>query len=291
MKLWRVAFFMCLLLVGMLLASLPGMALAQEGEEKIEEGVDITAKYPKLEITSGESAEFELEVKYLGDASGTPKVFDLEATAPKDWFVAISPKYPKEKKIASVELKQGFAGEGILVTVAPSFWLNPEPDEYTVTLEVSSGDLKGTYDMTVVVKAKYTLSLRPAGELFNTSSTAGKDNYFSVKITNTGSDAIDNIAFSSSKPKQWAVEFPAEKIDSLEAGASQTLDVNIKPPAKAIAGDYNITLRASGKQATADELDVRVTVETPTIWGWVGIIIIILVIAGLSFIFMRFSRR
>jgi uncharacterized membrane protein len=27
------------------------------------------------------------------------------------------------------------------------------------------------------------------------------------------------------------------------------------------------------------------------VWGWVGIVIILLVIAGVIFIFMRFSRR
>jgi uncharacterized membrane protein len=46
-----------------------------------------------------------------------------------------------------------------------------------------------------------------------------------------------------------------------------------------------------GKQASADKMVMRVTVETPTIWGWVGVIIIIIVVAGLIGIFMRFGRR
>ena len=69
------------------------------------------------------------------------------------------------------------------------------------------------------------------------------------------------------------------------------MDVNIKPPPETIAGDYQITLRASGSQAIAQDLTIRVTVESPTIWGWVGVIIIVLVIASLVVIFMRFSRR
>jgi uncharacterized membrane protein len=38
-------------------------------------------------------------------------------------------------------------------------------------------------------------------------------------------------------------------------------------------------------------IDVRVTVLTPTIWGWVGIGIVVLVIAGLAVMFMRLGRR
>ena len=66
--------------------------------------------------------------------------------------------------------------------------------------------------------------------------------------------------------------------------------MDIKPPPKTVAGDYMITLHVSGKQATADKMDVRVTVETPSIWGWVGVIIIVIVVVGLIVVFMRFGR-
>ena len=77
----------------------------------------------------------------------------------------------------------------------------------------------------------------------------------------------------------------------MEAIDEQSIDVNIKPPPKAVAGDYMISLRASGKQTSAGEISIRVTVETPTIWGWVGVVIILIVVIGLVVIFMRFSRR
>jgi uncharacterized membrane protein len=38
-------------------------------------------------------------------------------------------------------------------------------------------------------------------------------------------------------------------------------------------------------------LALRVTVSTPTIWGWVGIIIVVLVIAGLAVLFVKLGRR
>ncbi len=297
MKLLRIALCFYLLLVGVLVISQPGAVLAQDAttneEQEIEEEVKISAKHPKVEIIAGESAEFEVELLYLSNLEESePRIFDLLATGPKDWYFQITPQYPKEKKIASIELKPGFAvGEKIIVSAFLAPWLIPEPGEYPITLEVTSGDLKGTYELTVKVTARYSLSLFPATERYNTSATAGKDNYFSIEVWNGGTAAVDNITFSSDKPRDWTIEFPVQKIDSLDPVDSETIDVNIKPPARTIAGDYTITLKASGKQATATELDIRVTVETPTIWGWVGVGIIVLVIAGVAFIFMRFSRR
>lgn len=287
MRIVRIICWLCILLVGSLVISQPATILAQDespGEEKIE----LTTPYTKLEGTSGTSFEFEVELNYQGSEA---RVFDLVATGPKNWTVYITPSYPKDKRIRDIRLEPGKAyGEKINVTAIPPFWLMPEPGEYQITLEATSGEIKGTIELTAVVTAKYDLSLTPTEERYNTSATAGKDNYFPVLVANEGSAPIDNITFSSNKPGGWTIEFLPDKVDSLIAGNFQTIDINIKPPPKTIAGDYKITLIANGKQAR-DNMDIRVSVETPPVGQWVGVGIIVLVIAGLAVIFMRFSRR
>lgn len=275
-----------LLLASSLVIFQPATILAQEGTPP-EEKIELTTSYTKLEGTSGTSFEFEVELSYQGSEA---RVFDLVATGPKDWAVYITPSYPKDKMIKDIRLEPMAYGEKINVVAAPAYWLMPEPGEYQITVEASSGEIKGTIDLTAIVTARYQMSLTPSEERYNTSATAGKDNYFSVAVINEGSATIDNITFSSSKPKGWTIEFSPAKVDSLDAGDFQTIDVNIKPPPKTIAGDYEISLKADAKQ-TLDDMKVRVTVETPTVWGWVGVGIIVLVIAGLAVIFMRFSRR
>ena len=97
--------------------------------------------------------------------------------------------------------------------------------------------------------------------------------------------------FTADKPEGWTVTFKPEKVDSLGAGQTQQEDVVITPPeGKTIAGDYVITLHASNDKVN-QSMQVRVTVLTPSIWGWVGIIIIVVVIAGLAVLFMRLGRR
>jgi uncharacterized membrane protein len=283
----RMIFGLCLLLVSLLVVFPPAAILAQE-EVPPPEKIELTTSYTKLEGTSGTSFEFEVELSYEGAEA---RVFDLTATGPKDWATYITPSYPKDKMIKDIRLEPGASyGQKISVVAAPPLWLLPEPGEYQITVEATSGEIKGTIQLTAIVTATYKMALAPTEERYNTTATAGKDNYFSVKVENTGSAAIDNITFSSSKPSGWTIDFTPKEIDSLAADASQTIEVNIKPPPKTIAGDYEISLTASGKQIK-DDIDIRVTVETPTVWGWVGVGIIVLVIAGLAVVFMRFSRR
>jgi len=287
----RILAGLSLLLISLLVVSPAAAILAQE-ETPTEELV-MTATYTKLEAIAGAGFEFEVGLQYIGQEES--RTFDLVATGPQDWTVYVTPTYPTDKQILDIRLEppppyQDAPLTKVLIHVSPPYWLLPEPGEYPITLEATSDEVTNTISLTAVVTSTYIMALSPTGDLYNTTATAGRDNYFSIDVNNTGSAPIDDIKFSSTKPSGWAIEFTPGEIDSVAALDSQTVEVNIKPPAKAIAGDYEITITAKGKQIE-DDIDIRVSVETPTIWGWVGVGIIIVVIAGLVYIFMRFSRR
>jgi uncharacterized membrane protein len=320
MKTLRLVCGCCLLLVCLLAIGLPGIALTQEGEEvvtdnntlpqeepvadnitlpqeeeeaeptTIPEGIAITPAYPTVESIAGGDFEFLLELVYIGMES---RAFDLRVTAPKGWEVYMTPQYEKDRKISSISMKSGYGTtEKIRVVATAPFWPLPEPGDYKITIEAVSETISGSTEITAKITAVYILKTEPTAQLYNTKAKAGRDNIFSITVNNLGSDAIDDIKFTSDTPQGWSVEFEPDKIEVLEAIiGEQTVNVNIKPPSKTIAGDYMISLRASGKQTSADEMSIRVTVETPTLWGWVGVAIILIVVIGLIFIFMRFSRR
>ena len=290
MKIVRLMSCLCLLLVSLLAVCAPGAVFAQEEEKKIEEKLEISAVYPKVDAIAGGEFVFEVEFLYIGEE---PRAFELRTIVPKGWEAYLTPQWEKEKKISAIRLKPAFTlGDKTRLVVTAPFWPLPEPGDYKITLEATSGELKTTAELTAVITARYSLIMVPTTERYSTEAKAGKDNYFSLEVGNLGTAPVDNIKFSSTKPEGWTIEFFPEKIELLEAWVdSQTMDVNIKPPADTIAGVYEITFRASGTQASTDEMKIRVTVESPTIWGWVGVGIIMLVIAGLVVIFMRFSRR
>jgi len=256
----------------------------------IRETIQVNPTYPSLKAVAGEDFVYEVGFYYVGEE---PREFNLVVTTPQGWDAYITPPYEKDKKISAVRLEPlQAAGNKVRLVVTAPFWPLPEPDEYKITLELASLDgWEASTELKAIITARYNLIMVPAAERYNTNATAGKDNIFSVELGNLGTAPVDNIKFSSTKPEGWSIEFAPDKIDSLAAVDSQTVELNIKPPTETIAGDYSIAIRASGEQTASQEMSIRVTVETPTVWGWVGVVIIVLVVVGLVVVFMRFSRR
>ena len=259
-----------------------------------EESVEVRAIHPSIEAIAGNEFVFEVEFKYVAESIlGEPKSFDLVHTAPQGWEVYMTPPYEKDKRVSAIALKPGsvtFSDKTRLVARAP-FWPLPEPGDYKIILDVVSEDLKDTIELKAVITAAYNLLLAPAGERYDTKAKAGRDNYFSLNVGNLGTAPIDKITFSSDKPGGWSIEFTPEQVDSLEAFGTRTIEMDITPPPETIAGDYIISVRASGVQKTSEQVQIRVTVETPPVLQWLGVVIIAIVVVGLVFIFMRFSRR
>jgi uncharacterized membrane protein len=287
MKILRLIFLLSILAL-ILTVFLPGAALAQD--ETGAESIALTTEYPKLDAIATGSFNFTVELNYTGQ---TDRVFDLNVTVPTGWDATITPQYDT-KLISSVTMGKSTVTpttKGIEINATLPSWPLADPGEYPITLKASSGNISGQIELTARITAKYALDATPSNQTYNTDAKAGKDSTFSVTVTNIGTAPIDNIAFSSDKPTGWEITFTPEKIDLLEIYDPKTIDVNIKPPSNTVAGDYVITLQISGKQAYATAMDIRVTVKTPTVWGWVGLIIIAIVVVGLILIFMRFGRR
>lgn len=263
-----------------------GVVLAQEEtteEAPPPEEIELTTTYPVLRGPSGTAFQFNVDVSYLGEGERT---FDLSAKAPEGWYASIQPAY-EQTEIAAVRMRP-FSPEKLKIVLIPL--KNMSPGEYVVTLEISSGDLRDSIDLKAVITATYELALATSTGRLSTSVTAGEDNHFALILANQGSDAIENISFSSDKPEGWSITFKPDKVESLEAEKTQEVDVTINPPSKTIAGDYAVTVHATSDNAS-DDLELRITVLTPSLWGWVGVGIVLIVVAGLAVVFVRLGRR
>jgi len=259
------------------------------------EEVKLNSKYPSLSANSGSSYEFDVDLTYTG--GDVPKIFDLKAQAPGGFYTQISRSYGGGANLAAIQLdpSKSYTPETIKVSVAPALFVFPDPGEYKVTVTATSGKVTGSIELIAVVTAKYELKLVTPEGLLNTNVTVGKDNFFTYKVSNTGTAALEKINFSNSVrggPSGWSVTFDPKNIDSLPVGTDRDVQINIKPPEKTIAGDYEITVTASTQNNNAsDKLTIRVTVLTPTIWGWVGVLIVVIVVVGLIAMFWRLGRR
>jgi uncharacterized membrane protein len=259
------------------------------------EGITLTCQYPVLTSPGGTSFfTYTIELQYKGGKE--PRVFDLQVEVPAGFSYSLASTYGEGTEIAAIRLDpQKTYPDTIKVTVRPSMWIVPDPGEYPITVEAASGEIKGSIELKAIVMAKYEVQVEPVIGRLNTTATAGKDTYFNIIVTNTGSADLQKINFSSTttgKPSGWSITFDPQSIDVLPVGDKREVQINIKPADKTIAGDYMVAISASPESGFAfDNIDVRITVLTPTIWGWVGIGIVVLVIAGLVVMFMRLGRR
>jgi uncharacterized membrane protein len=258
------------------------------------ETLDLTTQYPVLSSYAGVSFGYDVNLNYKGSGS---KVFDLKATVPQGFNYTITPGYGSEgKEIAAIRLDgtKGYA-DSVKISVTPYAWQVPAPGSYPITLEVSSGDLKASINLTAVVTANFDMKMSTPDGRLNTEATAGQDNHFTVVLTNSGSGNLEKVSISciaKDRPSGWTVTASPDKIDTFKAGDSKEIQVNIRPSEKTIAGDYNLTITAEPDARNAfANIQIRVTALTPTIWGWVGVGIVILVIVALAIIFIRFGRR
>ena len=258
-----------------------------------EEWLELTCSFPVLKGRSGDSFEFEIESRWHSNKFNE---FDVSATGLPDWRISILGGYEKKEISGRIGLKplepgETYPTERITVRLAPLQGSNPDPGEYASTVTLSSGDIKQTIEVKAVVTALYRFAFYSSSGRLNTEVTAGEDNHFSTVVLNTGSAAIENFSLTSSKPSGWSVTFNPEKIESLEPEMAQEIDVVIKPPPKTVAGDYGVALEAYSVGIPMVTIQLRVTALTPTIWGWIGVLIVLAVIAGLAVMFRRLGRR
>jgi uncharacterized membrane protein len=255
--------------------------------------LSLSTKYPVLSGPATTEFTFDVELAYNAKES---KLFDLKLTGPENYFYTLRQTYGGDSDIASVKLdpSRGLT-ETLRVKATPNFLNLPNPGEYTITLEASSGDITESIDLKIIVTARYGLLLDTTGGILSTQITADKDNFFTINVRNTGTGTLEDINITTSvrgSPSNWDVIVEPSEIDRLEAKADKEVKLNIRPPAKTISGDYEVTVTAKTEALNAsDDVTIRVTVLTPTVWGWVGVGIVVIVVAGLIAMFMFMGRR
>jgi len=112
-----------------------------------------------------------------------------------------------------------------------------------------------------------------------------------VVLRNDGSEAARDIEMSTTTPEAWKSSFDPKQVAQIPAGGTQNVKVTLTPSEKAIAGDYQTTIRASGAGGLSESANFRITVLTSTLWGAVGIAIIAIALLVVVFAVARFGRR
>lgn len=252
--------------------------------EVTEEGTfktELETEQPSMQGTADSKFEYKVTLR---NRTADEQLYALSAAAPRGWSVQFE---VSNQKVTSVKVDAN-ATRDISVTIDPPEEI--EAGTYTIPVTAQAGSFSAEEKLEVQITGIYQMELTtPTGRL-STDITAGREKMVELQLNNTGSTELIDIKLSQAAPVDWEVRFEPENISSLLPGESATAKAYIKASGKAIAGDYVVSLKAQTPEAS-DSADFRITVETSALWGWIGVLIIALVVAGIYYLFRRYGRQ
>ena len=247
-----------------------------------------TTLEPELPALHGTvSTSFEYKMK-LTNGSNHDTLFNLNADTPNGFTATFKKGYGSEE-ITGVPVKAG-ATESVTMTIK----LNHTVAEGDYPIEVSAvagpDEPAAKASVSLKVSGSPKLGLTGPNSRLSGEATAGSETTIPFVLSNDGTASANKIKLSATSPSDWKVTFDPTEIAKLEPGKVQNVNVKIQPSSKAIAGDYMVRIHANADD-DSKLVEYRVTVETSTMWGIVGVGIIgIAVIVLLGAIF-RYGRR
>ena len=261
------------------------LALQVRVEADATGDLTLTTDFPSLRGPSSQTFNFNLTLR---NDTAEDLTFSVNAQAPTGWTVTAN--LTGQSQAASAIVKAG-STSGVTVSATPPS--AAAAGTYDIEVVAVAGERNITGALQVEVTGSYDLTVSTSDGRLNGRGAAGSASPLVVTLENRGTAAITNVKLTASAPTGWEVSFDPDTIASLEAGATAPTTVNaqVKPSGDAIAGDYTITVTATGDQSTRDTMEIRYTVETNLLWGVIGVALIVAVAGGVWWVFQRYGRR
>ncbi len=211
---------------------------------------------------------------------------NLEADAPEGFQVTFKLRFGSEE-VTSFPIKAG-ESKSLDIEVRPP--KQAQAGEYPITVRALGGQAQAALALKVVITGQADLNVTTPDGRLSAQATAGQENSLKLKIENRGSAPARDVELSSFPPVGWTVEFEPKTIPEIAPDNFAEVTAKIKPSDKTVAGDYMVSITARS-EGVSDSAEFRITVVTSTLWGIVGIGIIVIALGAVGWAVSRFGRR
>ena len=256
------------------------LTIGQELPAKLK----LTTNFPSLRGTATTSFKYRVTV---ANDSGRDATINFSADAPKNFQVTFTEAYGSQQ-ITSIPIE---AGKSKDIEASVSLPRDTPAGDYKLALHAKSEAASADLDLGMTIVGQPRLALAGEGGRLSGEAYAGQDSQLTVMVRNDGSEAARDVEFSATAPEGWKTAFDPKQLAELPAGKSEPIKVSLTPSPRAIAGDYQTTIRANATGGQSESANFRITVLTSTLWGAVGIAIIALSLLIVVFAVARFGRR
>ena len=244
--------------------------------------ITLTSDFPQL--SGAPSSTFSYSVT-LANAGTQKQTYTLAGQGPDGWTVSV---HPSSNSQALTDTVDGGGTDTLSVTAQPPSTI--AAGAYPLQVTASGGGQSANAALEADVTGTPALTLGTPNQVLNAAVTAGSTGTISLIVTNSGSTVLQDVAVTASSPTGWTTTFDPTSVATIQPNASATVTATVKPASDALAGDYDVTFTATSGSATAN-VDIRTTVQTSPLWGFIGLALIVIVIVGLGWVFRRFGRR
>ncbi len=244
----------------------------------------LKAKNPSLIGNAKTSFEFQFNVANQSDRD---LIVKFAAQAPRGFQTSFMEAYGSQE-ISSIPIEAG-KDKDLKVKVQPPSQI--AANSYPVAIQVSAEDATADTSMVMQITGQSQLKITGQDGRLSTAAVAGTASPVALTLSNDGSAPAQDISITASPPTDWKVTFTPDKVAALGPGEKLDVQAQLTPSAKAVAGDYMTTFRASGTGGDSSSADIRVTVSTSTLWGIVGVGIVAIALLIAVGAVARFGRR
>jgi uncharacterized membrane protein len=244
----------------------------------------LTTNFPALRGTA--TTSFKYKVNVTND-SGRDSTINFSADAPKNFQVTFTEAYGTQQ-LTSIPIE---AGKSKDIEASVSLPRDTPAGDYKLVMHARSDAASADLDTSITVVGQPRLSLAGEGGRLSGEAYAGRDSQLTLVAKNDGSEAARDVEFSATAPEGWKTNFDPKELPELDAGKSQQIKVTLTPSSRAIAGDYQTTMRASSAGGQSESANFRITVLTSSLWGAVGVGVIAAALLAVVFAVARYGRR
>jgi len=244
----------------------------------------LTTNFPSLRGTATTSFKFRVTV---ANDSGRDATINFSADAPKNFQVTFTEAYGSQQ-IISIPIE---AGKSKDIEASVALPRDTPAGDYKLAVHAKSEAASADLDLGITILGQARLAVAGEGGRLSGEAYAGQDGQLTVVVRNDGSEAARDVEFSATAPEGWKTNFDPKQLPELAAGKSQSIKVALTPSPRAIAGDYQTTIRANATGGQSESANFRITVLTSTLWGAVGIGVIAIALLVVVFAVARFGRR
>jgi uncharacterized membrane protein len=256
------------------------LTIGQELPAKLK----LSTNFPALRGTATTAFKFTVTV---ANDSGRDATINFTADAPKNFQVTFTEAYGSQQ-ITSIPIGVGKSKD---IDASVALPRDTPAGDYKLVMHAKSDAASADLPLGITIFGQPRLSLSGEGGRLSGEAYAGKASPLTVVVRNDGTEAARDIELGANAPDGWKTSFDPKDVAILGAGKSQSVQVTFTPSERAIAGDYQATIRADAADGQSQSADFRITVLTSTLWGMAGIGVIAVALLVVVFAVARYGRR